>query len=42
VRDITVGLNDGKLVEITKGLKEGELVLRDPSAAVGRVTEKLP
>jgi HlyD family secretion protein len=42
VRKITVGLSDANLVEITNGLKEGELVLRDPSAVIGRLLEKLP
>ena len=41
VRKVTVGVSDGKLVEIRSGLKEGELVLRDPGAAVGRLNDAL-
>ncbi len=40
VRKISVGLSDGKLVEIRAGLKEGEPVLRDPGAVVARLTAK--
>ena len=41
LRKVTTGLSDGKLVEIPAGLKEGDQVLRDPSAAVERLNEAL-
>jgi RND family efflux transporter MFP subunit len=42
VRKVTVGLSDGKLVEILTGLKNGDQVLRDPSAAIQRLNDALP
>jgi RND family efflux transporter MFP subunit len=41
VRKVTVGLSDGKLAEILSGLKEGDLILRDPSEAALRLTGSL-
>jgi RND family efflux transporter MFP subunit len=37
VRKVTTGVSDGKLVEITAGLKDNEPVLRDPGAAAKRL-----
>jgi HlyD family secretion protein len=41
VRNVTIGLSDGKLAEVQGGLKEGDLVLRDPSVAIERLTDSL-
>jgi multidrug efflux pump subunit AcrA (membrane-fusion protein) len=37
VRKVTIGVSDGKLVEVTAGLKENEPVLREPAAASKRL-----
>jgi hypothetical protein len=42
VRKVTIGLSDGKLAEIRDRIKEADMVLRDPSAAIKRLTGSIP
>ena len=39
-RELTVGLSDGKFVETKDGVKEGEIVLRNPPAVAGRLADE--
>jgi len=41
VRQVTTGLQSSTLTEIQSGLREEDMVLRDPSAAIRRLNESL-
>jgi RND family efflux transporter MFP subunit len=41
VRKVILGLQDGKFAEIRSGLQEEDRILRDPSAAIGRLNDSL-